>query len=160
MNIADKTVVQFHYSLKNSKAEELESSNSEAPLSYLYGAGNILPGLEAAMKDKSTGDKFSVNLAAKQAYGERQENAQQRIPIKHLSGAKKWRPGMTAQVQTEHGVREVQVVKVGKFMVDIDTNHPLAGQDLSFDIEIVSVRSATAEEISHGHVHGEGGHHH
>jgi len=84
----------------------------------------------------------------------------QRVPLKHLRARGRLRPGMVAAVETEHGARQVTVVKVGKFNADVDTNHPLAGRTLSFDIEVLEVRAASEEEIAHGHAHGAGGHHH
>ena len=160
MNIADKTVVQFHYTLKDEAGKEIESSLAGDPLAYLHGFDNMLVGVENALAGKAVGDKFSVTLAPKDAYGERQEDAIQRVPVKHLQGAKKWQPGMTGLVHTEQGEREVTVVKVGKFMVTVDINPPLAGKVLTFDLEVVDVRAASAEEIEHGHAHGVGGHHH
>ena len=75
-------------------------------------------------------------------------------------GAKKWKPGMVAVVNTEQGQRQVTVVKVGMFKAEVDNNHPLAGKTLSFEIDVIDVRAASAEEIEHGHAHGVGGHHH
>lgn len=160
MKIADKTVAQFHYTLKDADGVELESSQGRDPLAYLHGFNNTLVGLENALKDKEAGEKFSVTLQPEDAYGERNEESVERIPTKHLQGAAKWKAGMTAVVNTEQGQRQVTVLKVGKFMVTVDTNPPLAGQVLTFDIEVVDVREATSEEIEHGHAHGVGGHHH
>ncbi len=87
----------------------------------------------------------------------------QRVPIKHLQlqqGVTKLKPGIVAAVKTERGVRSVVVSKVGKFNADVDFNHPLAGRTLYYEVEVVAVRDASAEEIAHGHVHGPGGHHH
>jgi FKBP-type peptidyl-prolyl cis-trans isomerase SlyD len=94
-----------------------------------------------------------------EAYGERRENRIQRIPSKHFRNAGKLRPGQWVSIQTRSGAVQAAVVKVGRFNVDVDTNHPLAGQSLTFDVEVMSVRDATPEEISHGHVHGPGGAH-
>lgn len=160
MKIANKTVVQFGYTLKTEAGEPIEASPPDAPMAYLHGFGNIIPGLEQALEGKEAGDRFSVTVAPEQAYGPRQENAVQRIAVKHLKGARNWRPGMVAHVETEHGPRQVQIVKVGKFMADVDTNHPLAGKTLVFDIEVVAVRAPTDEELAHRHAHGAGGHHH
>ncbi|WDD96820.1 MULTISPECIES: FKBP-type peptidyl-prolyl cis-trans isomerase [Thalassomonas] len=160
MKIADKTVVQFHYTLKDEAGKEIESSVGGDPLAYLHGFNNMLVGVEKALTDKAAGDKFSVTLQPEEAYGERQEDAIQRVPVKHLQGADKWQPGMTALVHTEQGERQVTVVKVGKFMVTVDINPPLAGKVLTFDLEVLDVREATAEEIEHGHAHGVGGHQH
>ena len=160
MQIDQDKVVSFHYTLSMVGGEQLESSEKTEPMTYLHGHGNILKALEYAMGGKQAGDTFQMTLAPAEAYGARHEGAEQRVPIKHLMYSGKLRPGMTVKLNTDNGPRDVRVIKVGKFNVDVDTNHPLAGLSLSFDIEIVDVRSATAEEIAHRHVHGEGGHHH
>lgn len=160
MQIERDTVVCFHYRLSEVGGEHLEASETAEPMTYLHGHGNILPALEHAMLGKQAGDTFQVTLEPGEAYGPRRANAEQRIPIKHLLFKGKLRPGMTVKINTEKGPRDVRVVKVGKFNVDVDTNHPLAGMSLSFDIDIVDVREATAEEIAHRHVHGAGGHQH
>ncbi len=160
MKIADKTVVQFHYTLKDEAGAELESSLSSDPLAYLHGYNNMLVGVENALAGKEAGDEFSVTLQPEEAYGERKEDMIQRVPTKHLQGATKWKAGMTAVVETDGGQRQVTVVKVGKFMVTVDINPPLAGKVLTFDLKVVDVRAATDEEVEHGHAHGVGGHHH
>jgi FKBP-type peptidyl-prolyl cis-trans isomerase SlyD len=164
MKIADKTVVQFHYVLKNEAGDKLESSHGNDPLAYLHGANNTLVGLENALTDKEAGEQFSVTLQPEEAYGERQEDMVQRVPVKHLQGLPsknaKWKAGMIGVVQTEQGQRQVTVVKAGKFMVTVDINPPLAGKVLTFDIDVVDVRAATDEEVEHGHAHGVGGHQH
>lgn len=160
MKITENTVVQFHYTLKDETGTEIESSLSSDPLAYLHGHNNMIVGVEKALADKEVGEKFSVTVEPAEGYGERDESAVQRVPAKHLQGAKKWKPGMTATVQTEQGTRQVTVIKAGRFMVDVDVNHPLAGKTLTFDVEVVDVREATEDEISHGHAHGVGGHQH
>ena len=164
MKIADKTVVQFHYTLKDQAGKELESSLNSDPLLYLHGFNNMLVGVEKALTNKEVGDKFSVTLEPKETYGERKEDLTQRVPVKHLMGLPnknaKWKAGMTAVVETEQGQRQVTVVKPGRFMVTVDINPPLAGKVLTFDLEVLDVREATAEEIEHGHAHGVGGHQH
>jgi FKBP-type peptidyl-prolyl cis-trans isomerase SlyD len=156
MNVANNTVVEFHYTLHEGETL-IESSRDSDSLVILIGHNNSLPALEEAMMGKTAGDTFTSKLTPDQAYGERREDTLQRIPIKHLQGAKRWKPGMIAWVQTEQGNRQVTLVKVGKFNADCDTNHPLAGKTLTFDVEIIGVREAQPEEISHGHVHGKGG---
>ena len=160
MNIGPETVAVFHYTLRDESGEELESSRGSDPNAYLHGAKNIIPGLESAMAGKAAGDVFSATVAPEDAYGERHPERTQRVPVKHLSFKGKLRKGMAVQLSTSEGMRPVTVTKVGRHSADIDTNHPLAGQTLTFDIEIVDVRAATAEELSHGHAHGPGGHHH
>ena len=166
MKIENKKAVLFHYTLRDESNgnKELESSKVTGgdPIAYLHGYGNIIDGLEEAMEGRVAGDSFSVSIEPAKAYGERNEESVQRIPVKHLlvRPGVKLEPGMIVPVQTEHGARQVMVIKAGKFNVDVDTNHPLAGKQLGFDIEIVEVRDASSEELDHGHVHGVGGHHH
>lgn len=160
MKIEKDKVVQFKYQLSDTADKVLETSDDKVPMAYLHGHNNLLKGLEAAMEGKAVGDSFSVELAPEDAYGVRKENAEQRIPAKHLMGAKKWKKGMVGVVHTEQGRKQVTVVKVGKFMVTVDFNHPFAGKNLKFDVEVMDIRDATHEEIAHGHAHGPGGHHH
>ncbi|WP_394130029.1 peptidylprolyl isomerase [Shewanella maritima] len=160
MKITDDMVVQFNYTLRDEQGEQLETNVDQDPIAYLHGHDNMMPGIEDAINGREVGESFSVTPAAKDTYGERHEGAEQRVSVKHLSGAKVWKPGMSAIVNTEQGQRQVTVVKVGKFMATIDINHPLAGRELTFDIEIVNAREATDEEIAHGHAHGVGGHNH
>jgi FKBP-type peptidyl-prolyl cis-trans isomerase SlyD len=157
MNIEDKKVVTFHYTLSDEQGEQLESSREGDPMTYLQGAGNIIPGLEKAMLGKAAGDRFEVNVKPAEAYGERNESAIQRIPAKHFKQAGRLQPGQVVVMQTQQGPRQLTVVKVGRFNVDVDTNHPMAGLSLTFDVEVTDVRDATGEEVSHGHVHGPGG---
>lgn len=159
MQIEKNTVVQFHYTLSDAQGE-IETSRDDEPMLYLHGHGGIIPGLEKALEGQTVGAQLNVTLAPEDAYGMPREDSIQRIPVKHLQGAKKWKPGMTATVQTDQGPRQVTVVKVGLKQVDVDTNHPLAGRELTFAIEILQVRAADADEIAHGHAHGIGGHHH
>ena len=157
MQIEKSKVVSFHYSLSNTEGEQLESSRERDPMSYLHGASNIIPGLEKEMEGKSAGDSFEVTIAPADAYGERNEAHVQRIPVKHFKSARGLEPGQMVSLQTKQGQVQAVIVKVGRFNVDVDANHPLAGQTLTFDVEITEVRDATEEEISHGHVHGPGG---
>ncbi|MGI2260153.1 FKBP-type peptidyl-prolyl cis-trans isomerase [Shewanella sp. GXUN23E] len=160
MTVQDNMVVQFHYTLKDEQGDVLESNIGLEPVAYLHGHDNMMPGIEKALEGKAVGDKLSVTPDPVDTYGEVIENAVQRVPVKHLMGAKVWKPGMAAMVHTDQGQRQVTVVKVGKFMADIDINHPLAGRALTFDLEVTGIREATDEEIAHGHAHGVGGHHH
>lgn len=162
MQIANNTVVQFNYVLKDEQGQELESNVGHDPIAYLHGHNNTMVGVENALAGKQEGDKVTVTPPAKETYGERVEGREQRIPVKHLQAPKntKWKAGMTAIVQTEQGMRQVTVLKAGKFMVTADMNHPFAGRTLTFDLEVVAVREATAEEVAHGHAHGVGGHQH
>ncbi|MBU2876194.1 FKBP-type peptidyl-prolyl cis-trans isomerase [Aliiglaciecola lipolytica] len=160
MTISKDKVVQFHYRINDLEGNELETSFASDPAAYLHGHNNVMVGIEESLEGKSVGDEFSVELPAQETFGEVIKNAEQRVSVKHLQGAKKWKPGMTAVLQTENGAREVTIVKMGKFMATVDINHPLAGQTLKFDLKVEDVRDATDEELSHGHAHGVGGHHH
>ena len=159
MKIAKDNVVRFHYTVSEVGQESLESSKDREPLAILYGHGNIIPGLETAMLDREAGESFGVDVAAADAYGEKRDGLGQRVPKKHF-GAQKLEPGMQVVLQTNFGPRAVTIQKVGMSVVDVDLNHPMAGKDLHFDVEIVEVREASAEELEHGHVHGDGGHQH
>lgn len=164
MQVSADKVVSFNYNLKDADGTLLETSYDNDPTLYLHGHRNILESLESALESKVAGDKVEVTLTPEQAYGERKEGAVQRIPIKHLHNhatlKNKLKPGSRVLVNTQHGPWEALVLKVGKFNVDIDSNHPLAGKTLTFELEIVNVRDATVEELAHGHAHGAGGHHH
>jgi FKBP-type peptidyl-prolyl cis-trans isomerase SlyD len=160
LNIERQSVVVFHYTLRDEEGSELESSRGSEPSAYLHGANNIIAGLESAMTGRAAGDVFSVTLQPADAYGMHQPDKVQRVPVKHLVFKGKLRPGVVVQLNTSEGRRPVTVTKAGRHSADVDTNHPLAGKALTFEVEILEVRAATAEEISHGHVHGPGGHHH
>ena len=159
MKIEKDRVVRFHYTVGEVGQPATESSQGGEPLAILIGHNNIIPGLETAMEGREAGETFAVDVPAAQAYGERREGLTQRIPKKHF-GNQRLVPGMQVVLQTNFGPRAVTIEKVGMSVVDVDLNHPMAGKDLHFDIEVVEVREASAEEIEHGHVHGDGGHHH
>jgi len=156
-NVAKGKVVSFHYTLSDETGEQLESSRERQPMSYLHGARNIIPGLEKALEGRSAGDSFQVTVAPAEAYGERNESNIQRIPAKHFRDPRRLEPGQIVSIQTRQGPVQAVVRKVGRFNVDVDANHPLAGKTLTFDVEVTDVRDATEEESAHGHVHGQGG---
>ena len=154
-------VVSFHYQLSEESGAEVESSHGREPMTFLFGHSGIIPGLEQAMAGHVAGDKFDAVVAAKDAYGERREDFVQRVPKKYFKDAEHLRPGMVTMLNTrEGGPRQVTVGKIGSSVIDVDLNHPLAGKTLTFDIEITDIRDATAEEISHRHVHAHGDHEH
>ena len=159
MKIEKDRVVRFHYTVSEPGQDPVESSKEREPLAILVGHGNIIPGLEKALEGREAGDSFGADVPAADAYGERRDGLTQRVPKKHF-GAQRLAPGMQVVLQTNFGPRAVTIEKVGMTVVDVDLNHPMAGKDLHFDIEVVEVREATQEEIEHGHVHGDGGHHH
>ncbi len=160
MTITANSVVQFHYTLKDATGAQMESSSGSEPMTYMHGHNSLLPGLEQALDGKNQGDKFSITLEPAQAFGELMPDSELRVPLSQLRGSKKWEPGMQAVIQTPQGHQQVTIIKVGHTMATVDTNHPMAGKTLMFDIEVASVREASAEEMAHGHAHGPGGHHH
>ncbi|WP_432695783.1 FKBP-type peptidyl-prolyl cis-trans isomerase [Marinobacterium sp. YM272] len=160
MQIAANAVVSIHYTLTNADGAKLDSSEGQEPLAYLHGASNIIPGLENALVGKNVGDKLSVTVDPEEGYGPVREELVQEVDRSNFEGIDVVEPGMQFMAQTPWGQQPVTVVKVEGDNVTLDGNHPLAGQTLSFDVEVVEVREATEEELSHGHVHGEGGHEH
>jgi FKBP-type peptidyl-prolyl cis-trans isomerase SlyD len=138
----------------------IDSSIGGEPLAYIQGHGNLVAGLEKALEGKQQGDVAAVSVAPAEGYGIRVEKLIQRIPKRALQGSGELKKGMQFQARTEDGMRLFTVTAVVGDMVTLDGNHPLADQTLNFDVQIVSVRDATGEELEHGHVHGAGGHHH
>lgn len=161
MEITKDTVVSFQYTMTDDEGNVLEQSDAKHPSVYLHGHNNLMPAIEEALDGKSVGDELKISLTPEQTYGERKEDRAARVPVKHLiSPPKRMQPGMMVQMNTSEGPVPVTILKVGKFNVDVDTNHPLAGMDLVFEITVTDVREASEEEVAHGHVHGPGGHHH
>ena len=159
MKIEDNSVVRFHYTVSEPGHGQIESSREIEPLSVLIGHGNIIAGLESAMRGREAGESFEVTVAPGEAYGDRREGLVQRVPRKHFKGAK-LTPGMQVMLPTDQGQRAMTVKKVGISVVDVDLNHPMAGKTLTFDVQILDVREASTEEVSHKHAHGDGGHPH
>ena len=157
MPIEDRKVVSFHYTLTDETGTQLETSRERDPMAYLHGYRNIIPGLENAMAGKEAGDTFEVTIPPLEAYGERNPDSVQRISAKHFSNIRQLSPGQMVSLKTKQGPIQAVIVKIGRFNVDVDANHPLAGKTLTFDVEVIDVRDATQEEVDHGHVHGPGG---
>lgn len=156
MQIKNNSVVSFHYKLTNNEGEVLDSSEGREAFTYLQGASMIVPGLEVQMNGKSATDRFTAVVTPDVGYGEFNADLLQRVPEEKFGG-QKVEAGMQFQAG-EDGIYTVKEVKDGEVL--LDGNHPLAGVTLNFEVEVTAVREATAEELSHGHVHGEGGHHH
>ena len=156
MKIEKNHVVRFHYTVSEPGQPAIETSKDREPLAILVGHGNIIPGLEAALLDKSEGDSFEVTVGPEEAYGERRDGFVQRVPKKHIRETR-LKPGQQVIINTSMGPRALTVVKVGATVVDVDLNHPMAGKTLQFQVDVVGVRAAEPVEIEHGHVHGDGG---
>ncbi len=160
MQITNNKVVQMHYKLTDDQGNVIDSSEGREPLSYLQGAGNIIPGLERQMEGKAAGDKFKAVVEPAEGYGEYDESLMQVVPKSGFQGDMEPEVGMQVQVGTQQGTTIASIAKIEGEDVTLDMNHPLAGMRLNFDVEVVDVRDATEEELAHGHVHGPGGHEH
>jgi FKBP-type peptidyl-prolyl cis-trans isomerase SlyD len=160
MQIGNQKVVTIDYTLTDDQGEVLDTSEGNQPLVYIQGTGSIIPGLEAALEGKSAGDALKIKIPPDQGYGERDEDLVLKVPREKFPPGVEITVGMHVQAQGSGGSHPVTVVAVDDKIVTVDANHQLAGQTLSFDVKVVSVREATADELKHGHVHGEGGHHH
>lgn len=156
MKIANQTVVSFHYTVKDKEGDEIDSSVGYEPLVALIGHKNIIEGLEESLIDKVAGDKFATEIEANKAYGPRHDELMQTLPKEMFASLGEVEVGMQLRASTDQGEQSVIVVDVTDEEVTVDGNHPLAGIDLEFDIEILTVRAATAEELAHGHVHNDG----
>jgi FKBP-type peptidyl-prolyl cis-trans isomerase SlyD len=160
VHIEKNRVVTLHYILRDEQGAVIDSSSGRVPLSYLHGKGNIIPGLEQALAGKTAGDKLDVTVAPEQGYGRRDDRLVQIVPRNRFGEVSDLKPGMQVRTSGPQGARFVTVVSVDRDFVTVDGNHPLAGRTLDFSVEIAEVRKATHEEVSHGHVHGPGGHAH
>lgn len=154
MQIAKNTVVAIDYTLTDEQGQVIDTSEGRGPLNYLHGAGNIIPGLEQELEGKAEGDKIQVTVPPEKAYGQRDDRLIQKIPKNMFAETAEPRPGMQFQAQGPQGDQLLTIVDVEDEQVTVDANHPLAGQQLNFDVAVVNVREATDEEIEHGHVHG------
>lgn len=161
MQIAAQKVVTIDYTLTDDQGNVIDSSQGGAPLAYIHGIGNIIPGLEVALEGKQAGDALKVSVPPREGYGERDEGMMQAVPRQMFETPDEIQVGMQFHTMTESGQpMVVTVVEASPETITVDANHPLAGQTLNFDVTVVEVRDATAEELEHGHVHGPEGHQH
>jgi FKBP-type peptidyl-prolyl cis-trans isomerase SlyD len=162
MRIEPNTVVTIAYNLRDPEGELIDSSEGRAPLSFLFGQGRIIPGVEEALQDKTAGDALAFTVEPEKAYGLRDESLLQVVPRDVFASAGIADPeeGMRFEVTTEEGDRMITIVEVAEEDITVDGNHPLAGLPLEFEVTVLDVREATLEERTHGHVHGPDGHHH
>ncbi len=153
-----RRVLSFNYTLKDTKGQVLDAS-TDGPLAFLEGSQQIIPALEEQISGMLIGQKKNVKLAAKDAYGEVEAKMVMDVPKKEVAHLQ-IEVGSFLQLQLQDSVKVVRVAKITDDTVTLDGNHPLAGQDLEFDVELVDSRDASNEELAHGHAHGPGGHHH
>lgn len=161
MQITKNKVVVIDYTLTDAQGVVLDSSEGHEPLAYIQGGNNIIKGLEEALEGKTVGDTLSVSVPPEKAYGLRNDALLQLLSRDVFSSEDgEIEPGMQFQASGPGGLNIVTVVEVTPEWVKVDANHPLAGETLQFDVEVLEVRNATSEELAHGHVHGPDGHHH
>lgn len=160
MQIAKDLVASIEYTLTDDAGNVIDSSVGGEPLAYLHGAGNIIPGLENALEGKKAGESLKVSIAPQDGYGEKNDGLIQVVPKEMFQGVETVEVGMQFHAQTEYGMQVITVAAVEGNNITVDGNHPLAGQNLNFDVKVIDVRAASQEELDHGHVHGAGGHHH
>ena len=160
MKIEKNSVVHFRYRMQDSQGNTLEDALGEPAVAILQGAGNVIPGLDRGLLGHEQGDCFEIVVAPEWGYGMPKENDIQRLSKKYFQNPNRLKPGMRTSLSTKDGARSVTVKKVGSKVIDVDMNHPLAGQHLHFTMEIDGVREATNTEISHRHAHAEGQEHH
>lgn len=153
MKIAKDTVVGLAYQVRTKDGVLVDEATVAAPLEYLHGHNSLIPGLEKALEGREAGDKFDVDIASADAYGDFNENLVQNVPKDVFVGVDDLEVGMRFLADTEHGPVPVEITAIDGGTVTVDGNHMLAGQDLKFDVEVTAVRSATEEEIAHGHLH-------
>jgi FKBP-type peptidyl-prolyl cis-trans isomerase SlyD len=156
MQITKHKVASIHYTLTDNSGNILDSSNGREPLHYIQGIGNLILGMEEGLEGKQKGDKFQIKVSPERGYGVKDPANVQKVPVKAFGG-EEVKAGM--KFHTNQG-QVVTVIAVDQETVTVDANHELAGVELNFDVEVMEVRNASSDEISHGHVHGPGGHHH
>jgi FKBP-type peptidyl-prolyl cis-trans isomerase SlyD len=155
-----RRVVSFHYTLRDPSGRVLDTSAGSDPISYLEGSGQIIDGLDEQLRFASAGEKSRVVVPAKKAYGEHDPDQVQRVKRSLLPVTGELKVGDQFQTDSDRHAPVVTVRAIEGDDVLLDANHPLAGVDLTFDVEIVSVRAPTPSELEHGHAHGPGGHQH
>jgi FKBP-type peptidyl-prolyl cis-trans isomerase SlyD len=161
MNIGPNTVVSFDYTLRDEEGEILDSSKDGTPLTYMHGQGQLIPGVEKALLGKTVGDELRFIVAPEEGYGEYDPDAVQTVSRSAFPPDAVLEEGQEFFVEDQEGnTRAVSVLAIEGDEVSLDFNHPLAGEDLDFEVKITEVRAATDEEIAHGHAHGPEGHHH
>lgn len=154
MKVAKDLVVSLAYQVRTEDGVLVDESPVSAPLDYLHGHGSLIAGLEKALEGHDVGDRFDVHVPANDAYGQYDDNLVQRVPKDVFMGVDELQVGMRFLAETDQGPVPVEITEVGDDYVVVDGNHMLAGQNLNFNVEVVAIREATAEELEHGHVHG------
>ncbi len=159
MKVSLNKVVAIHYTLTDNNGTVLDSSSGKDPLLYMHGMGHLIPGMEEGLDGRTVGEKLNLKISPEKGYGMRDERMVQEVPLAAFNG-QDIQPGMQFEAGSEEQRFIVTITAVNTETATVDGNHPLAGVELNFDVEVLDVREATEEELAHGHVHGPGGHHH
>jgi FKBP-type peptidyl-prolyl cis-trans isomerase SlyD len=157
MKITSNKVAIIHYAVSDSEDTLIDSSYDHKPLAVIHGTGFLIPGLEEALEGHETGDKFTVSVPPESGYGERFDDYVQTVPKEMFADIEDLEVGAQLRATTDDGEQTVIVVDMTEDTITVDGNHPLAGIELKFEVDVIEVRDATADELEHGHVHGEGG---
>jgi FKBP-type peptidyl-prolyl cis-trans isomerase SlyD len=152
MQINANKVVSINYTLTNNEGTILDTSDGRGPLNFIQGIGMLIPGMEEGLEGKTAGEKLNLKIAPEKAYGIKRPELVQRVPLSAF-GDQMVSPGMQFEAGSEDNQFLVTITSVEETEAVVDANHPLAGVELNFDVEILSVREATPEELDHGHVH-------
>ena len=152
MNISNNSVVTIHFTVSTHDGTQIDSSRNAEPMAFLQGSHYMIKGVEDALEGKQVGDKFEIDVEPELAYGERHDNLVQMVPKSMFEGMEV-EVGMTFRATTDEGEQSVMVIDETEDEFAVDGNHPLAGIHLKFDIEVMDVRPATEDELSHGHAH-------
>lgn len=161
MKIADDSVVEIDYTLRDDDGDVIDTSAEEGPLHYLHGHGQIVPGLERALLGRVVGDALKISVAPEDGYGPHHADRVVTVPRDRLPSDAEPEVGMVLEGNGPRGESILlRVVEVSGVSVTLDANHPLAGENLHFEVTVRAVRAATEEELQHGHAHGPDGHHH
>ncbi|MGK5092519.1 peptidylprolyl isomerase [Deltaproteobacteria bacterium TL4] len=160
MRISKNSVVSIEFTLTDDEGEVLDTSKGEEPLSYIHGVGDLVIGLEKELEGKKAGDSFQVSVSPEEGYGAYDAEQISVVSKSMFEGVETLAIGMEFQSETEQGMQIFSIIEIEGDDVTIDGNHPLAGETLNFEVTVIDVRAATSEELLHGHIHGEGCHHH
>ena len=160
MNIEKNAAVLLAYTLTDAEGNELDKSTSDEPFAYMHGSHGIIPGLENALTGKTVGDAFTITIEPEDGYGERDDSLISEVSRDLFEGVDDLQVGMAFHGESDQGPQMVVISALDGDTVTVDANPPLAGMQLTFEVEVLDVREATEEELAHGHVHGPGGHQH
>ncbi len=160
MKIETNSVVSIHYTLKAEDGQILDSSEGKDPLAFIQGIGQLIPGLEKQLEGQEAGNHIDAEIAPADGYGEYNQDMVLQVDKEGFRGTEELTVGLQVEVELDDGKSIAEVTKIDGDNVTLDLNHPLAGMKLFFSVDIVDVRTATQEELDHGHAHGVGGHHH